>query len=74
MAEGREACRDECRGGAGADGDANAFEDGGLGAVGDAIVLDPRLEIVKQLQTGVDLRGWLLERGEEGGGLVLHGG
>lgn len=72
MAERREARRDQRGRSGGSNGNANALKDGCLAAVRDAIVLDARFEVREELQFVVDGRGRLLERGEEGGDLLLH--
>jgi len=74
MAEGGEAGLDEGgRGGCG-NGEANAFEDGGLALFGHAVVLDARLEGGEEGQAVVDVGGGLLQRAQQGGGVRLHGG
>jgi len=74
MTEGGEARSDEGGRRGGGDGDSEAFEYGSLTALGNAVVLDAGLEVVEQLQPGVDIGGRLLERCEERVDLLLHGG
>lgn len=74
VAKGREAGGDEGSRGGGRDGDADAFEDVGLAALGDAVVLDARLERVEQLQALVDVGRGLLERSKQRGRLLFHDG
>jgi len=73
VAQGGEAGRDQGGRGGGGDGEPDALEDGSLAALGDAIVLDAGLEVVEQRQARVDVGRRLLQRGEKGIGLLLHG-
>ena len=73
MAQCRESGGNEGCGGGGADGNADALKDRSLALLGDAVVLDVRLDVVEEDQSLVHVGRRLLQRRQERIRLLQHG-